>query len=155
MLDASAHSHQEHASDLYWQYFFLECLVGLDNEAYRPPIPRYWLWEEEFDITFEWEQSVKNRLRTLVVETGVAETLPDVSRPFVLNRLHEYVRAEYPVFHLTWAEPSTSAKTRNTLWQHWTGDVSWNLLRNHLREGHDEETWDQEVSTVSCCSGST
>lgn len=57
--------------------FLLECLVGPDNDEYQPSVPRYWPWCDEYDNSFEWEPSVENRLRALVVETGVADTLPD------------------------------------------------------------------------------
>lgn len=55
--------------------FLLESLVGPDSEAYRPTVPRFWPKIDDY-ADFEWDSSIKDRLRTLVEETGLAEELP-------------------------------------------------------------------------------
>ena len=55
--------------------FFLDTVAGPEFEQ-SMRLPRYWDWQAEFDYTFEWDRSVEQRIRTLVEETGVAESLP-------------------------------------------------------------------------------
>lgn len=55
--------------------FLLECLVGSDNE-FRPLVPRYWEWWDEFGFAFEWDPSVRSRLRTLVTNLDTGLDLP-------------------------------------------------------------------------------
>lgn len=40
-------------------------------------MPRYYDWDEEFDNTFELDDTVEQRIRDLVEETGFDATLPN------------------------------------------------------------------------------
>lgn len=56
--------------------FLLSSVSGLGSER-RPQIPRYWNWHDELSYSFEWHSEVKQQLRELVAETGIAEELSD------------------------------------------------------------------------------
>lgn len=55
----------------------LDCVVGPDSGGFWPTTPRYWEWHETFEYAFTWDPEVERRVRDLVVETGVADELPD------------------------------------------------------------------------------
>jgi hypothetical protein len=40
-------------------------------------MPRYYDWNEEFDDMFELDETVEQRIRDLVAETGFDATLPN------------------------------------------------------------------------------
>jgi hypothetical protein len=42
-----------------------------------PTVPRYWEWEDDVNISFEWESDIVTRIRDLVAETERTRDLPD------------------------------------------------------------------------------
>jgi len=60
-----------------YRRFFLDCVYGLGTDDYWPSTPRYWDWHEELDYAFELDESVEQRIRNLVAETGFDADLPD------------------------------------------------------------------------------
>lgn len=56
--------------------YMLDCLAGPDSDEYWPTTPRYWDWHEELEYSFEWDDGVEARLRSLTEETN---TVPDLS----------------------------------------------------------------------------
>jgi hypothetical protein len=43
---------------------------------FEPTIPRYWDWQDDLGYTFEMEDEVEQRVRDLVIETGLDDDLP-------------------------------------------------------------------------------
>lgn len=56
--------------------FFLDAVAGVEY-GLDGRLPRYWDWQTELDYTFEWEESVRQRIRQLVAETGVDASVPE------------------------------------------------------------------------------
>jgi len=56
--------------------YYFGAVADLEREFLGPHVPPYWEWEDEFDYSFELDAEVKQRIRELVHETGVAEDLP-------------------------------------------------------------------------------
>lgn len=63
--------------DASYRRYLLDCAYGLQTDDYWPKMPRYWAWYEEFDYTFELDETVEERIRALVVEIGFDDDLPD------------------------------------------------------------------------------
>jgi hypothetical protein len=63
--------------DLPYRRYLLDCVYGLQTDDYWPGMPRYYDWHEEFDYTFELDDTVEQRVRDLVAETGFDATLPN------------------------------------------------------------------------------
>jgi hypothetical protein len=63
--------------DVPYRRYLLDCIYGLRTDDYWPEMPRYWNWHEEFEYTFELDETVEDRIRDLVVETGFDADLPD------------------------------------------------------------------------------
>lgn len=53
----------------------LDAAAGAASD-HSPMIPRYWDWEVELGYSFELDDTVEQRLRALVVETGLEKDLP-------------------------------------------------------------------------------
>lgn len=58
--------------------FLVECLVGPDADTYRPLVPRYWPWWEEFGVIFDWDSSIEARLRELKLGLPTGWTFQDL-----------------------------------------------------------------------------
>lgn len=58
------------------RYMLVSILAGLDHEA-APTIPRYWDWRAELDYRFEWDKTVRSRLREAIETEGFHERLPE------------------------------------------------------------------------------
>lgn len=56
---------------------YLFSCVSAHNREYWPAAPRYWDWEENVEIVFEWDETVVSRIRDLVAEVGIERDLPD------------------------------------------------------------------------------
>jgi len=56
--------------------YLLGSVYGPATEDYWPTTPRHYDWHEEFDVTFELDESVEARIRDLVVDLGFDEQLP-------------------------------------------------------------------------------
>lgn len=57
--------------------FLFNCVSAQNHPEYWPAAPRYWDWDENVEIVFEWDEAVVSRIRDLVVEVGVERDLPD------------------------------------------------------------------------------
>lgn len=66
-----------HRTDMPYRRYLLDCVYGLKTDDHWPRMPRYYDWHEEFDYTFELDDTVERRIRTLVAETGFDANLPD------------------------------------------------------------------------------
>jgi hypothetical protein len=56
---------------------YLFSCVSAHSREYWPAAPRYWDWEENVEIIFEWDEEVVSRIRDLVAEVGIERDLPD------------------------------------------------------------------------------
>ena len=63
--------------DMPYRRYLLDCVYGLKTDDYWPGMPRYYDWYEEFDDTFELDDTVEQRIRDLVEEAGFDATLPN------------------------------------------------------------------------------
>ncbi|WP_251328734.1 hypothetical protein [Haloplanus pelagicus] len=63
--------------DMPYRRYLLDCVYGLQTDDHWPGMPRYYDWHEEFDYTFELDETVEQRIRELVEETGFDADLPD------------------------------------------------------------------------------
>jgi len=63
--------------DLPYRRYLLDSVYGLQTDDYRPEMPRYYDWHEEFDDTFELDDTVEQRIRDLVEEAGFDADLPN------------------------------------------------------------------------------
>jgi predicted nucleic acid-binding Zn-ribbon protein len=63
--------------DMPYRRYLLDCVYGLQTDDHWPGMPRYYDWHEEFDYTFELDETVEQRIRDLVEETGFDANLPN------------------------------------------------------------------------------
>jgi len=63
--------------DMPYRRYLLDCVYGLKTDDHWPGMPRYYDWHEEFDYTFELDDTVEQRIRDLVEETGFDANLPN------------------------------------------------------------------------------
>jgi hypothetical protein len=63
--------------DMPYRRYLLDCVYGLKTDDHWPGMPRYYDWHEEFDYTFELDETVEQRIRDLVEETGFDANLPN------------------------------------------------------------------------------
>jgi hypothetical protein len=63
--------------DMPYRRYLLDCVYGLKTADHWPNMPRYYDWYEEFDYTFELDDTVERRIRDLVAKTGYDVDLPD------------------------------------------------------------------------------
>ena len=63
--------------DMPYRRYLLDCVYGLQTDDHWPGMPRYYDWDEEFDDTFELDNTVEQRIRDLVEEAGFDATLPN------------------------------------------------------------------------------
>ena len=57
--------------------FLFSCVSAQNRPEYWPAAPRYWDWEENVEIIFEWDKAVVSRIRNLVAKVGIERNLPD------------------------------------------------------------------------------
>jgi hypothetical protein len=62
--------------DLPYRRYLLDCVYGLQTDDHWPGMPRYYDWHEEFDYTFELDDTVEQRIRDLVEAAGFDADLP-------------------------------------------------------------------------------
>jgi hypothetical protein len=63
--------------DMPYRRYLLDCVYGLKTDDHWPGMPRYYDWDEEFDYTFELDETVEQRIRDLVEEAGFDANLPN------------------------------------------------------------------------------
>ncbi|WP_318567400.1 hypothetical protein [Salinigranum marinum] len=63
--------------NMSYRRYLLDCVYSLKIDDYWPGMPRYYDWHEEFDYTFELDETVEQRIRDLVEETGFDANLPN------------------------------------------------------------------------------
>jgi hypothetical protein len=63
--------------DMPYRRYLLDCAYGLKTDDHWPGMPRYYDWHEEFDFTFKLDDTVEQRIRDLVEETGFDADLPN------------------------------------------------------------------------------
>ena len=63
--------------DMPYRRYLLDCAYGLKTDDHWPGMPRYYDWHEEFDDTFELDDTVEQRIRDLVEEAGFDADLPN------------------------------------------------------------------------------
>ena len=63
--------------DMPYRRYLLDCVYGLKTDDHWPGMPRYYDWHEEFDDTFELDDTVEQHIRDLVVEAGFDADLPN------------------------------------------------------------------------------
>ena len=63
--------------DMPYRRYLLDCVYGLQTDDNWPGMPRYYDWHEEFDYTFELDDTVEQRIRDLVEAAGFDATLPN------------------------------------------------------------------------------
>lgn len=56
--------------------YYFGAVADLERDFLGPHVPPYWDWEEKFDYSFELDPDVKQRIRVLAHETGIADDLP-------------------------------------------------------------------------------
>lgn len=56
--------------------YYFGAVADLERDFLGPHVPPYWDWEEEFEYSFDLDPEVKQRIRDLVHETGIADDLP-------------------------------------------------------------------------------
>jgi hypothetical protein len=56
---------------------YLFSCVSAHSREYWPAAPRYWDWEEDTEIVFEWDEEIVSRIRDLVAEVGIGRKLSD------------------------------------------------------------------------------
>ena len=59
-----------------YRRYLLDSVYRLKTDDDWPGMPRYYDWHEESDSTFELDDTVDQRIRDLVAETGVDANLP-------------------------------------------------------------------------------
>lgn len=57
--------------------FLFSSVSMQDRPRYWPAVPRYWDWEENVNLGFEWDDEIISRIRDLVAEVGIERDLPD------------------------------------------------------------------------------
>lgn len=62
--------------DMPYRRYLLDCVYGLNREEW-PRTPRYYDWQDDLDYTFELDDTVEERIRTLVEESGFDAGLSD------------------------------------------------------------------------------
>lgn len=74
--------------------YYFGAISDLERDFLSPHVPIYWEWEDELDYSFELDPDVKQQIRQLAHETGVAEdlradwSLPDLD-PSPLSEFEE------------------------------------------------------------------
>ncbi len=63
--------------DMPYRRYLLDCVYGLQTDDNWPGMPRYYDWHEEFDYTFELDDTVEQRIRDLVEEERLDTNLPN------------------------------------------------------------------------------
>jgi hypothetical protein len=63
--------------DMPYRRYLLDCVYGLKTDDHWPRMPRYDDWRDEFDSTFELDDTVEQRIRDLVAETNFDANLPN------------------------------------------------------------------------------
>ncbi|GAA0512142.1 hypothetical protein SAMN04488066_104129 [Halorubrum aquaticum] len=63
--------------DMPYRRYLLDCVYGLKTDDHWPGMPQYYDWDEEFDYTFELDETVEQRIRDLVEEAGFDANLPN------------------------------------------------------------------------------
>lgn len=63
-------------ADMSYRRYLLDCVYGLKTDDRWPQMPRYYDWYNEFEYTFELDDTVEQRIRDLVEETGFDAELP-------------------------------------------------------------------------------
>ena len=63
--------------DMPYRRYLLDCAYGLKTDDHWPGMPRYYDWYEEFDDTFELDDTVEQRIRDLVEAAGFDADLPN------------------------------------------------------------------------------
>ncbi|QAU11514.1 hypothetical protein EKH57_01300 [Halorubrum sp. BOL3-1] len=63
--------------DMPHRRYLLDCVYGLKTDDYWPGMPRYYDWHDELAYTFELDETVEQRIRELVDETGFDTDLSD------------------------------------------------------------------------------
>ncbi|MDB9252949.1 hypothetical protein [Halorubrum ezzemoulense] len=63
--------------DMPSRRYLLDSVYGLKTDDHWPGMPRYYDWHEEFDDTFELDDTVEQRIRDLVEEIGFDADLPN------------------------------------------------------------------------------
>ncbi|TKX48501.1 hypothetical protein EXE41_01030 [Halorubrum sp. SD690R] len=63
--------------DMPYRRYLFDCAYGLKTDNHWPGMPRYYDWDEEFDYTFELDETVEQRIRDLVEEAGFDANLPN------------------------------------------------------------------------------
>jgi len=63
--------------DMPYRRYLLDCVYGLKTDDNWPGMPRYYDWHEEFDYTFELDETVEQRIHDLVEEAGFDADLPN------------------------------------------------------------------------------
>lgn len=58
------------------RYMLASTLADLERDS-APQIPRYWDVREELDYRFEWDESVRTRLREVIEDEGFHQRLPE------------------------------------------------------------------------------
>ena len=63
--------------DMPYRRYLLDCAYGLKTDDHWPGMPRYYDWYEEFNDTFELDDTVEQRIRDLVEAAGFDADLPN------------------------------------------------------------------------------
>lgn len=73
--DAIQHSIAYPTGDINEARALLDAPAGAASD-FSPTMPRYWDWQDELGYTFELADDVEQRIRDLVTEAGIDDTLP-------------------------------------------------------------------------------
>jgi len=63
--------------DMPHRRYLLDCVYGLKTDDHWPGMPRYYDWHDELAYAFELDETVEQRIRELVDETGFDTNLSD------------------------------------------------------------------------------
>ncbi|ELZ44638.1 hypothetical protein C464_13100 [Halorubrum coriense DSM 10284] len=63
--------------DMPFRRYLLDSVYGLQTDDHWPGMPRHYDWHEEFDDTFELDDTVEQRIRELVEAAGFDADLPN------------------------------------------------------------------------------
>lgn len=64
-------------ADMPYRRYLLDSVYGLKTDGYYPQMPRYYDWPEEFAYSFDLDETVEQRIRGLVAETGFDDDLSE------------------------------------------------------------------------------
>lgn len=67
---------QRMSYDVELTRYYFGAVADLERDFLKPHAPIYWEWEDEIDYSFDLDPDIKQRIRQLARETGVAEDLP-------------------------------------------------------------------------------